>query len=70
MMIPCSSSILIPHVLKAFVADFLFSVHCGGETFETVAREVPCANDGIPTEAAFDRLRASADEIKARIERL
>ena len=33
------------------VADFQITVHFGGETFETTAKDVPCDNDGIPTEA-------------------
>lgn len=52
------------------VADFLISVHLGGETFETTARDVPCDHDGIPTEAAVDRLRTSVEDIKAKMKRL
>ncbi len=52
------------------VADFLISVHFGGETFETTAKDVPCDNDGIPTEAAVDRLRASVEDIKTKMKRL
>ncbi|MDX1930618.1 MAG: hypothetical protein SFV81_29105 [Pirellulaceae bacterium] len=52
------------------VADFLISVHFGGETFETTAKDVPCDNDGIPTEAAIDRLRSSVEDIKAKMRRL
>lgn len=53
-----------------WVADFMISVHFGGETFETTAKDVPCDNDGIPTEAAIDRLRASVEDIKAKMKRL
>ncbi len=55
---------------KACVADFLISVHFGGETFETTAKDVPCDSDGIPTEAAVDRLRTSVEDIKAKMKRL
>jgi hypothetical protein len=55
---------------KEWVADFLISVHFGGETFETTAKDVPCDNDGIPTEAAVDRLRTSVEDIKAKMKRL
>lgn len=52
------------------VADFQITVHFGGETFETTAKDVPCDNDGIPTEAAVDRLRASVEDIKTKMKRL
>jgi len=52
------------------VADFLISVHFGGETFETTAKDVPCDTDGIPTEAAVDRLRSAVEDIKAKMKRL
>ena len=55
---------------KELVADFLVSVHFGGETFETTAKDVPCDRDGIPTEAAVDRLRTSVEDIKAKMKRL
>ena len=55
---------------KERVADFLISVHFGGETFETTAKEVPCDNDGIPTEAAVERLRSSVEDIKRKMKRL
>ena len=55
---------------KELVADFLIAVHFGGETFETTAKDVPCDNDGIPTEAAVDRLRASVEDIKEKMKRL
>ena len=53
-----------------WVADFLISVHFGGETFETTAKDVPCDSDGIPTEAAVDRLRTSVEDIKSKMKRL
>lgn len=52
------------------LADFLISVHVGGETFETTAKDVPCDRDGIPTEAAVDRLRTSVEDIKSKMKRL
>lgn len=55
---------------KDCVADFSISVHFGGETFETTAKDVPCDNDGIPTEAAVDRLRKSVEDIKDKMKRL
>jgi hypothetical protein len=55
---------------KECLADFLISVHFGGETFETTAKDVPCDKDGIPTEAAVDRLRTSVEDIKSKMKRL
>lgn len=55
---------------KECLADFLISVHVGGETFETTAKDVPCDKDGIPTEAAVDRLRTSVEDIKSKMKRL
>ena len=55
---------------KDCLADFLISVHVGGETFETTAKDVPCDKDGIPTEAAVDRLRTSVEDIKSKMKRL
>jgi hypothetical protein len=55
---------------KEWVADFLISVEFGGEAFETTAKDVPCDTDGIPTEAAVDRLRTSVEDIKAKMKRL
>ena len=52
------------------LADFLISVRFGGETFETTAKDVPCDKDGIPTEAAIDRLRTSVEDIKSKMKRL
>ncbi|MCY2985704.1 MAG: hypothetical protein NTY15_18930 [Planctomycetota bacterium] len=52
------------------LADFLISVRFGGETFETTAKDVPCDKDGIPTEAAVDRLRTSVEDIKSKMKRL
>ncbi len=53
-----------------WMADFLISVHFGGETFETTARDVPCDRDGIPTKAAVDRLRTSVEDIKTKMKKL
>ncbi len=55
---------------KECLADFLISVRFGGETFETTAKDVPCDKDGIPTEAAVDRLRTSVEDIKSKMKRL
>lgn len=57
-------------VSNELVADFSISVHFGDETFETTAKDVPCDNDGIPTEAAVDRLRIAVEDIKAKMKRL
>jgi hypothetical protein len=53
-----------------WVADYQISVRYGGETFETTAKDVPCDKDGIPTEAAVDRLRLAVEDIKAKMKRL
>lgn len=55
---------------QKYVADFQISVSYGGETFETTATDVPCDKDGIPTEAAIDRLRASVEDIKGKMKKL
>ncbi|MBL8889407.1 MAG: hypothetical protein JNL67_05480 [Planctomycetaceae bacterium] len=52
------------------VADFQISVKFGDETFETTAKDVPCDNDGIPTEAAVERLRTAVEDIKSKMKRL
>jgi hypothetical protein len=52
------------------LADFHVSVQFAGETFETTAKDVPCDKDGIPTEAAIDRLRHSVEDIKTKMKRL
>ncbi len=52
------------------VADFQIAVQFGGESFETTAKDVPCDRDGIPTEAAIDRLRTAVEDIKAKMKRL
>lgn len=51
-------------------ADFQITVRIGGETFETTAKDVPCDKDGIPTEAAVDRLRTAVEDIKTKLKRL
>jgi hypothetical protein len=53
-----------------FVADFKIGVTNGTNSFETVAKEVPCDKDGIPTEESVGRLREAVEEIKAKIKRL
>ncbi len=55
---------------EEWTADFHITVQFGGETFETTAKDVPCDRDGIPTEAAVDRLRAAVEDIKAKMKRL
>lgn len=54
----------------AWEADFQIAVEYGNESFETTARNVPCDQDGIPTEASVDRLKTSVEEIKAKMKRL
>ncbi len=51
-------------------ADFQINVAFGNESFETTAKDVPCDQDGIPTEASVDRLRTSVEEIKVKMKRL
>ncbi len=41
------------------ICDFQIAVQYGGESFETTATDIPCDKDGIPTEAAVDRLRSA-----------
>lgn len=53
-----------------FTASFQIAVRFGGESFETTAKDVPCDSDGIPTEAAVDRLRISVEDIKSKMKRL
>jgi hypothetical protein len=53
-----------------FVADFKIGVTNGTNSFETVAKDVPCDKDGIPTEDSVTRLREAVGEIKAKIKRL
>lgn len=50
-------------------ADFLVSVHFGGETFDTTAIDVQCDKNGIPTEAAVAYLREAVNEIKTKRKR-
>jgi hypothetical protein len=51
-------------------ADFQIAVEYGNESFETTAKDIPCDQDGIPTEASIDRLRTSVEDIKAKMKRL
>ena len=53
-----------------WLTDYQIAVHLGSETFETVATDVPCDKDGIPTEAAVDRLRVAVEDIKTKMQRL
>ena len=53
-----------------YTASFQIAVRFGGESFETTARDVPCDSDGIPTEAAVDRLRVAVEDIKSKMKRL
>ena len=52
------------------VADFKIEVTNGTNTFDTVAKDVPCDNYGIPTEKSVDALKAAVEDIKAKIKRL
>jgi hypothetical protein len=53
-----------------FVADFKIGVTNGTNSFETVAKDVPCDKDGIPTEESVTKLREAVADIKAKIRRL
>jgi hypothetical protein len=52
------------------MADFIIRVKLGNESFETMAKNVPCDSDGIPTEASVDRLRNAVEEIKKKLTRI
>ncbi len=52
------------------VAAFSIAVQLGDESFETIASDVPCDADGIPTDDAVDRLRAAVEDIKEKMSRL
>jgi hypothetical protein len=54
----------------SFIADFKIGVTNGTNSFETVAKNVPCDKDGIPTEDSVTKLREAVREIKAKIKRL
>jgi hypothetical protein len=54
----------------SFVADFKIGVNNGTNSFETVAKDVPCDSDGIPTEASVTRLREAVEDIKTKIKGL
>jgi hypothetical protein len=54
----------------SFVADFKIAVTNGKNSFETVAKDVPCDKDGIPTENSVTKLREAVEDIKAKIKRL
>jgi hypothetical protein len=54
----------------AAVADFKIVVTNGTNTFDTIAKDVPCDNYGIPTEKSVDALKAAVEDIKAKIKRL
>jgi hypothetical protein len=55
---------------SSFVADFKIGVTNGTNSFETVARDVPCDKDGIPTEDSVTKLREAVESIKSKIKRL
>lgn len=57
-------------ITRTAVADFKIEVTNGTTTFDTVAKDVPCDSDGIPTERSVDALKAAVEEIKAKIKRL
>lgn len=52
------------------VADFKIVVTNGLNTFDTVAKSVPCDANGIPTEESVDAIRTAVEDIKAKIRRL
>jgi hypothetical protein len=51
-------------------ADFQIAVTNGTESFETTAKDVPCDEYGIPTEASVAKLHDAVEEIKAKIKQL
>jgi hypothetical protein len=53
-----------------FIADFKIAVTNGTNSFETIAKEVSCDKDGIPTENSLTKLREAVEDIKAKIKRL
>jgi hypothetical protein len=55
---------------ESHVAEFRITVTHGGSSFETVAKDVPCDKDGIPTENSVTKLREAVEDIKAKIKRL
>jgi hypothetical protein len=57
-------------ITAAAVADFKIVVTNGTNTFDTVAKDVPCDSNGIPTEESVDALKAAVENIKAKIKRL
>ena len=57
-------------ITGATVADFKIVVTNGTNTFDTVAKNVPCDNYGIPTEKSVDALKAAVEDIKAKIKQL
>jgi hypothetical protein len=52
------------------VADFKIVVTNGLNTFDTVAKDVPCDANGIPTEESVDVMRTAVEDIKSKIRRL
>jgi len=52
-----------------FVADMKLTVSDGDNRFSTTAEDVPCDQDGIPTDESVDKIRQAAEEIKAKIKR-
>jgi hypothetical protein len=59
-----------PSGTSSFVADFKIGVTNGTNSFETLATDVPCDKDGIPTEDSVTKLREAVESIKSKIKRL
>ncbi len=52
-----------------YVADFRISVSKNENTFDTVAKNVPCDSFGIPTESSVGKLGEAVEDIKAKIKK-
>lgn len=52
-----------------FVSDMTITVTDGDNTFSTTAIDIPCDQNGIPTDESVDRIREAAEEIKEKISR-
>lgn len=55
---------------EGYIADYSITVSNGDNSFSTVAKDVPCDRDGIPTESSIERIRMAVEDIKAKIKRL
>ncbi len=64
------SEVRSTHAIDSFVAEFQITVNNGTNSFETIARDVACDTNGIPTEESVVKLREAVEDIKAKIKRL